>query len=70
MRLYRFIYRRTYKLNPEQENLPLGYLPKGNLLRAYDFLSPIILGIFSIDNLFNFTRLGIDLVVVGRKINK
>jgi len=67
MRIYRFLYRQTYSYSSEEENKPLGYVPKGKLMRLYHKCLPLIIKVFDIDNVFNFTRQGIDLVVVAKK---
>jgi len=72
MRIFRFFYNMTLakkKTSSNNECLihSYGYTPKGGMLSLYNLLSPIIFRIFYFDDFFNFTRKGIDIIILVRK---
>lgn len=70
MRFYWYLYRKTFlkrKGNKKGEYHSVGYVPKKFFLKLYKLFFPFFIKLFYVDNLFEFTRKGFDVIVLAKK---
>ncbi len=66
MRIYRYFYEKTYQPKENKTINESVYIPKGGMLRIYKRLFPLMIKIFQIDDLFNFTKKGMTILVLAK----